>query len=161
MKAKPHKDPPKGSGARSYFVLAVLFTLAAGAVWFSINRENIREYTETYKNREAEIAEISDLKQRISQLKRKQQSLAFNGVESEKQIRERLQMHKPGERVIYLEDEGEGTSATPAAGKTVPIEASAESPAKEETKPVQSDQDENRETKPEKSTEIKSVYDAL
>ncbi len=109
--------PPK---SRGYFLFAVVFTLVAAGLWFVINRENLHEFSETHRNREKAQLEIAKTKQRIAQLRRQQQSLMFNGVESEKQIRERLQMHRPGEKVMLFENESKTSPAVPML-ETSPI----------------------------------------
>lgn len=96
-------SPP--SKPRGYFVFALIFTIGAIGLWYLINRGNLHEFSETYRNRENARIEIAKTKKRLALLKRRQQSLAFNGVESEKQIRERLQMHMPGEKVVFFEEE--------------------------------------------------------
>jgi cell division protein FtsB len=91
----------------------------AFGIWFLINRENIHEFTDTYKNREQAQLNIAQTRQRIAQLKRQQQSLAYNGVETEKQIRERLQMHKLGEQVVFFtKEETTSTTTTVDTGST-------------------------------------------
>lgn len=164
---RPTASPEqRSSSARTSIIAAVLFTLAAGAIWFGVNRDNVQEYMETYKNREAEIAEIKNLKQRINQLKRKQQSLAFNGAESEKQIRERLLMHKRGERVIFLVEEGnESPTSTPESIGTIDISpGNATSPAGNQPPTRRSndapDANENQDSQ-KRPEEIRSAYDAM
>lgn len=76
----------------------------------------------SYKLRNREREQIELLKQRIKQLKKQQQSLAYNGVETEKQIRERMGLHAPGEKVLFLKPEEEvpKPDATPAAAPAIP-----------------------------------------
>ncbi len=109
MRNQSHRPP---SNSRGYIVAGIIFTITAFGVWFLINRENVREFTDTYKSREEAQLAITQAKQRIGQLKRQEQSLAYNGVETEKQIRERLKMHKLGEQVIFFEKEDPKTTHT-------------------------------------------------
>lgn len=116
-----HHPNEKSSGSRGYIVGGVIFTAIAFGVWFLINRDNIQEFTDTYKNREQAQLQIKQTKQRIAQLKRQQQSLAYNGVETEKQIRERLHLHKLGEQVVFFtKEENNTTSSAPATTTPAP-----------------------------------------
>jgi hypothetical protein len=98
----------------------VIFTLGAVGIWLYINRDNIREFSETYHSREQAREKIAETREIISKLKRQQQSLNYNGLESDKQIRERLQMHLRGEQVVYFENEPTttGTLQTTAPAST-------------------------------------------
>jgi hypothetical protein len=90
----------------------------AVAAWVLINVQNLQEFMDTYGKREQEREQIDVLKQKIKRLKRQQQSLAYNGIESEKQVRERMNLHLPGEQVLFLKQEEEPTqskAASPAA----------------------------------------------
>lgn len=93
------------SGSRLSVFKALLFSLAAVGIWVFVNIDNLQEFIDTYQKREQEREQIEVLKQRIAKLKRQQQSLAYNGVESEKQIRERMGLHLPGEQVLFLKEE--------------------------------------------------------
>lgn len=110
MQRRPTPPPPPPR-SRGYFFFVIIFTIGAVGIWFLLNRDNLREFSQTYRNREKARIEIAKTKERMALLKRQQQSLALNGVESEKQIRERLQMHMPGEKVVFFRQEGETTPA--------------------------------------------------
>ena len=113
---------PKPRSSRGYIVFAFIFTFAAIAAWLSLNRDNIAEFRETYKSREAAREKIVQTKELITKLKRQQQSLNSNGLESLKQIRERLGMHLPGEQVVFFETESitSGTSTKATVTTTPP-----------------------------------------
>ncbi len=100
------------SGSRLSIFKGLLFALIAVGAWVFVNVDNLQEFIDTYQKREAEREQIEALNQRIRKLKRQQQSLAFNGVESDKQIRERMGLHLPGEQVLFLKEEE--TAAAPA-----------------------------------------------
>ena len=102
--------PAQSTSSRGYFALMFLFTVAVVSVWLYINRDNIREYSETHQSREQARQKIAETKELIAALKRQQQSLNYNGLESKKQMRERLQMHLPGEQVVYFEKESTTTN---------------------------------------------------
>lgn len=113
MRNRPnHNNAP--SSSRGYLAGAIIFTLMALGAFLYINRQNIREFSDTYKSREQAKEKIAQTKQLIAKLNRQQQSLDYNGLESRKQMRERLQMHLPGEQVFIFVDENQ-TSSTPAA----------------------------------------------
>ncbi|MGI8908312.1 MAG: hypothetical protein ACR2IE_17710 [Candidatus Sumerlaeaceae bacterium] len=101
------KNRAAASGSRLHLFGGLVFTLVAVSAWLLINVQNLQEFLDTYKQREEERAQIDVLKQKIKRLKRQQQSLAFNGIESQKQVRERMNLHMPGEQVLYLKNEEE------------------------------------------------------
>ncbi len=110
--------PPPHRSSRGSLIFMVIFTLAATGIWLTINKENIQEYRETYERREQARQKIIETRATISNLHRQQQSLNYNGHESRKQIRERLQMHHLGEQVVYFEhesDKKQTTTTLPAA----------------------------------------------
>jgi hypothetical protein len=120
VRPKANVQQQESSGGRFNIVWAVIFTIAAVGVWVFLNRSNIQEYMETQRKRDAARESIATIKSRISLLKRQQQSLEFNGMEGEKQIRERLQMHKQGEKVMFFMEDGEAVTTAPP---TLPGEA--------------------------------------
>ncbi len=90
--------------------------MAACGIWVALNAANLQEFLTAYSRRNLELEQIEILKQRIGRLERQQQSLSANGAESERQARERLNMHLPGERVIFLKhDDAAVTKSSPAA----------------------------------------------
>ena len=105
-------------GLKFHIFRALLFTVVATVIWGLINIDHLREYMDTYQKREQEREEIEQLSQRIRKLKRQQQSLAYNGVESEKQIRERLGLQLPGEQVLFLKHESTPASETVTSAST-------------------------------------------
>jgi hypothetical protein len=107
----------------------MLFALVAVSAWVLINLQNLQEFLDTYQKREQEREQIDLLKQKIKRLKRQQQSLAYNGIETEKQVRERMNLHLPGEQVLYLKQEED-----PKAAATNDTQANASAEA--EKKPA-------------------------
>jgi len=118
MRPRQPTPPPRPKSVRSYFVLAIIFTLTAVGIWLYINQDNIREFSETYKSREQAREKIAQTKQLITKLTRRQQSLNLNGLESKKQMRERLQLHLRGEQVIYFDKEEITTNTAPGTPGT-------------------------------------------
>ena len=123
MKPRTQTPPPDVSHPKLGFIGAIIFTIAAVACWIYLNRDNIQEYRQTLAQRETARETIEKTKERNSLLKRRQQSLSMNGDEGEKQIRERLHMHKRGEKVIYFVNPDKTSTATiavtePSAGET-------------------------------------------
>ena len=92
------------SGSR-FILKALLITIALCAIWLLINLRALREYIDTNAQRRAEQEQIDVLKRRIENLHAQQLSLVSGGLETERQVRERFHMHKPGEQVIFLEEE--------------------------------------------------------
>jgi cell division protein FtsB len=125
------------ASARPQFQLigAVLFTIAAVALWLYFNRGNIHEYLEAQKKREEAQEVIAQMKEHNAMLKRQQQSLEMNGFESEKQMRERLGLHKKGESVIFLHYEDTPTTGPGAAAGAEATTTAPAAPAKT-TKPT-------------------------
>lgn len=110
-----HKQPrakKSGTGLRGSLFMGLLFTIGAVAVWVYINKENLREYEEAYKKRQAEIELINELNQNIDRIRKKQRSLLGNGSESEREVRERLDWQKRGEVVYYLVNEEDAGTTT-------------------------------------------------
>lgn len=114
------------SGSRLHIFRALLFSLVAVSAWLLINVQNLQEFIVTYNARELEREQIDVLKQKIKQLKRRQQSLAYNGIETEKQMRERMNLHLPGEQVLFLKQEEDPK----AAQGTLPQANAASDPGK-------------------------------
>lgn len=106
------KSEPSKPKTRFHFITLIILTIVPVAIWLSINKENIHEAQETWRKRQEEKAAIEELEQEIKLLKKQQQSLTYNGVESLKHIRERLQMKFPGEKVLYFQDADSVSSQT-------------------------------------------------
>lgn len=89
------------------------FVTVCIAGWLLLNVRNLQEFLDTYEARNREQEEIELLDQRIRTLEKQQRSLQLNGFEKERQVRERLGMHYPGEKVIFLRpDAGLGSTTT-------------------------------------------------
>ena len=69
------------------------------------NASNLQEFMNAYNRRNIEMEQIDQLKVNIGRLKRQQVGLQMGGREMEKQARERLGMHRNGERTIVIKDE--------------------------------------------------------
>ena len=117
MRRKPPVER-QTTGASGYVILGIVFTLVACGIWVYVNRANIQEYSTAYRSREQAKTKIAETQKRISQLKRQQQSLDANGVESVKRIRERLNLHFMGEKVYFFVDEDSTTTARSARPTT-------------------------------------------
>ena len=108
------RNPKQNFFSRKRFIIfkGLAFFAVALSAWLIINVRNIQEYIHTYEQRDRELEEIEKLEQRILDLERRQRSLKMNGFEKERQVRDRLNMHYPGEQVIFLrpEDEVAGTT---------------------------------------------------
>lgn len=111
------------SGSR-FILKALVLTILFTVLWVLANLGSLREYLDTTKARRAEHDKIEVLRQRIENLRGQQRSLVSGGMETERQVRERFRMHKPGEQVIFLESDTEPTTPT-----LPPQPALAETPA--------------------------------
>lgn len=122
--------------SRFFLLKGLAFIATAITIWLVINARNIKEYIETYEKRSGEAEEITKLEQRIRILEKQQNSLKQNGFETEVQIRERIGMHYPGEKVIFLKPDERGTSATatPAPSPSAAAAATLATKTKSKTK---------------------------
>lgn len=86
------------------FFLFKVFTLAliVGVVWLLWNAGNLREWLSANSERTRELEEIQKLRDRVIALQAQRKSLALEGFEAERAARERLGLHKPGEKVIHI-----------------------------------------------------------
>lgn len=89
----------------------IAFVLIACGVWVLVNAGHLQEFLDAYSRRNQELEQIESLKQRIHKLEKEQASLKANGAASARYAREKLDMHLPGEQVIFLQREGETTAA--------------------------------------------------
>jgi cell division protein FtsB len=109
-------------GNRFYLFKALFISVLLVVAWLLLNVRNLREFLDTYSRRNQEQQQIELMQEEVRKLERQHASLASNGQEMEKQIRERWGMHKPGENVIFLRSGLGVTSAT--LGTTQPVQPS-------------------------------------
>lgn len=118
------QKPDFFSSNRFFVFYALVFCLVMVALWLLINLHNLQEFLSTYEKREAERENIELLRQKVRNLENRQKSLAANGVEAEKQVRETYFMHRPGEKVIHLQPESASTRpAGTSSATTTPVTA--------------------------------------
>jgi cell division protein FtsB len=122
------RSNPLFSGSR-FLLKAVAFTVVLCALWLFFNLGTLRELLDTNAQRKQEQDQIEVLRKRIENLKGQQRSLLAGGIETERQVRERFRMHKPGERVIFLEPDNEDTTSSRAGSAATSDTASATRPA--------------------------------
>lgn len=133
-----------------HFITLIILTVIPAGVWLTVNKENINEAQEAWKKRQEEKVAIETLEQEIRHLKKQQQSLTYNGVESLKQIRERLRMKFPGETVIFFKE------TTPTVSEfALPEETAA--PATSGSPSDSSSADSS--ASPNSSSQLNSMYD--
>src|SRR5205823_6448361 len=99
---------------RSRFVLfkALAFTLAAVIIWLVVNAQHLQEFLRAYDSRNTEMERNELLRQDIRNARHQRTSLEANGTETEREVRERLNMHLPGEQVIYLKPPATSSTVT-------------------------------------------------
>ncbi len=104
------------------FFLFKVFTLAliVGVVWLLANAGNLREWLSANSERTRELEEIQKLRDRVAALQAQRKSLALEGFEAERQARERLGLHMPGEKVIHIKPDA---SAQRVASEAVTVPA--------------------------------------
>ena len=111
MRSDSNKGGLPGSN-RFYLFKALFISVVLVVAWLLLNAHNLREFLDTYSRRNQEQDQIEAMQEQVRMLERQHASLANNGQEMEKQIRERWGMHKPGENVIFLKSNPGMTSGT-------------------------------------------------
>ncbi len=122
------RSNPLFSGSR-FLLKAVALTVVLCALWLFFNLGTLRELLDTNAQRKQEQDQIEVLKKRIENLKGQQRSLLAGGIETERQVRERFRMHKPGERVIFLEPDNDETTSSRAGSSATSATAAPPGPA--------------------------------
>ncbi len=112
------------SAARAKF-LSIFFTLiqwaaglaVAGAVWFAVNHPSLSAYRASQSLLNRNKAEVHQMEEEFARLGDEKHQLEVGGFSTEKAIRERFKMVKPGEKVIFIEPESEKGTASTDGGK--------------------------------------------
>lgn len=105
-----YKNPPRLRVVRLF-----LITIFLVGGWLYASRDNLKNYYSIQNERNEERLRIESLKQRLSTLNHRRQSLQLNGVEMERQIRKHHNMHHPGEQVLLIQDARTTQAASPKA----------------------------------------------
>lgn len=122
-----------------FLIKGMTFTFVAVMAVLLWDIPKLHELLDTYYRKNQEIEQIENMQNKIKMLKRQQASLQQNGFEVERQVRERFNWHRPGEKVINLRSDSSvksvpasGASDTQDAGTT----ASRSSTESERSRPV-------------------------
>lgn len=89
------------------FLLKWLVGVAAAvALLVYLNFSTLQQYFEARDRRDGYQESVRSLQQQHAELLREQAELRSNGFEKERAIRERLLMVRPGEQILFIEEEG-------------------------------------------------------
>ena len=70
--------------------------------WLYLNRQKVVLFWEAYHMRNAELSRVTKLEHERKQLEQKRVLLQQTSFETERIVREKFKMKKPGERVIVI-----------------------------------------------------------
>ncbi len=87
-----------------FSLVALGFLMACG--WLALSADSLREYLAAHRQRDMQLEKVATLRSEISTLRARYESARNNGLETQAQIRERLDMRRPGERIIYIQRPG-------------------------------------------------------
>jgi hypothetical protein len=91
----------KQGGFPVFSLLALAFLVGCG--WLALSADSLREYMAAHRDRDIQLQQVAALRAEIQQLRARYESARRNGLETQRQIRERLDMRRPGERVLFLQ----------------------------------------------------------
>jgi hypothetical protein len=94
---------PFGWRLPSLLVKVASYIFVGGALMLYINYPTLQEYFRARARRESYRESVAALKKEYDKLLREQSELKNGGFETEKTIRERLMMVKPGERILFID----------------------------------------------------------
>ncbi|MCD6384479.1 hypothetical protein J7M23_01755 [Candidatus Sumerlaeota bacterium] len=82
---------------KTFFLVALIII-----AWLFINRDKLLEFWQAYQTRNAELARVQKLEYEMKQLEQKRTLLEQTTLETERLVREKFKMKKPGEKIIIL-----------------------------------------------------------
>jgi hypothetical protein len=91
----------KQGGFPVFSLLALAFLVGCG--WLALSADSLWEYMTAHRERDVHLQQVATLRGEINQLRARYESARRNGIETQRQIRERLDLRRPGERVLYLQ----------------------------------------------------------
>lgn len=94
---------PFGWRLPSLAIKIASYAFVGAALMLYINYPTLQEYFQARQRRESYSESVAALKKEYSRLLREQAELKNGGFETEKTIRERLRMVKPGERILFID----------------------------------------------------------
>lgn len=99
---RPLKAMARRQGGFPLFsLLALTFLVACG--WLALSADSLRNYLDAHRQRELQLQQVASIRQEINTLRSRYESARRNGIETQLQISERLDMRRPGERILYLQ----------------------------------------------------------
>lgn len=91
------------------FLKGAAFLACFAGVWFAFNYSTLREYFEARRSRNGNKHDVQELERNFSALVKEKRQLEKWGFSAEKEIRERFKMIRPGEKIILIEPDVEGS----------------------------------------------------
>lgn len=85
----------------------VLLLAVILAIWIAANLPALRDYAMVRQKRDRVRVEVANLEEAIAERKLEKEQLQDPGFGDEAVARERFQLIKPGERIIFLEQEAD------------------------------------------------------
>lgn len=82
---------------KTFFLTALIIV-----AWLFINRDKLLEFWEAYQTRNAELARVQKLEYEMKHLQQKRKLLEQTTLETERLVREKFKMKKPGEKIIII-----------------------------------------------------------
>jgi hypothetical protein len=163
---RAYKALPRSQGGFPLFSLGIL-TFIVGCGWLALSADSLREYMEAHRQRDQQLQQVATLRSEIHQLRARYESARRNGLETERQIRDRLDMRKPGERMLFLKREQPPAGAqdeppllpggSPVSPPGTPARLSAPSTARPATRPPSATMPEEPEGLPAPGTAMRIV----
>lgn len=92
----------------------IVYLAVPFALWLMHNYETLTEYFTARAHRDQNKIEVTSLEREFASLLNEKRQLEVGGFATEKAIRERLMMVRPGERVMFIEEPKEGSGEAEA-----------------------------------------------
>lgn len=97
----------RGPSAIFRLIKITVLLAVVGSTWVAANLPALRDYIETKQKRDAAKAEVERLRHEIDARKIEREQMQERGFGDEAVARERFQLIKPGEKIVFLEKEGQ------------------------------------------------------
>jgi len=103
----------------------IVYVTIPAVVWFGVNYQTLRNYLSSQNGLDQNKIEVAKLEKEYKKLQLEKRQLETGGFSTEKTIRERFKMVRPGERVIFIEptpgdSSAETKSTAPAVINRIP-----------------------------------------
>ena len=98
----------KPGGGRSKLWMSIMFILVLLVIWVYFNLGAIEEFFVVSQERDRHLGEVERLEKQAAELLAEKERLEEGGFANEKAARETYKYVKPGEKIIFLEEEKSG-----------------------------------------------------